>query len=149
VAFRIIPSTGVDVQNIVVHKNGVPVTATTSLNALNIFSRFVGVDTISAGTTNNYTLKADVSCLSGCSGPTGSGSLTVNMIGDLVFPYSLPSYADDNNVNFEWTDFWRTPTQGASAPNVRTSTQWSSGYLVPTASGGKMPATSTPSIFVK
>ncbi len=155
VYFKIVPSGTVSIQNFKLYRNQTTLVATSSTSYLSdIYLPFDPVETITAGTTNNYTLKADIICGVGCSGPNDYPSFSVSMIGDTNFPSPLPSGAYSAGTQywlnrFNWTDFWLSPVLGAADPAVRSLNQWSNGYLVPSSQGNVMPATSTPSFFSK
>jgi hypothetical protein len=114
---------------------------------------------VPAGTTKTFTLKGDVQCAviggSNCSGTNGSGSASLQFLGDNALPSTLPNSAytlsgTAANVmtnKFMWTDFWRTSILQTSSTTASNTEQWSTGYLVALSNGGKMIATSTAVTF--
>ena len=103
--------------------------------------------TISAGSTKTYTLKATLE------GPTASGtngSVSVQFLGDssvtangIAAASTLRTHLYDNS--FIWGDFWRTfDTASGTASSTE---QWANGYLVPTGATTKLQATSTAVTF--
>ncbi|NUM25099.1 MAG: hypothetical protein HUU49_00575 [Candidatus Buchananbacteria bacterium] len=114
---------------------------------------------IPAGTTKTFTLKGDVQCAavggSDCSTSSGSGSLSIQMLGDTSLLGTVPtgatalaaSDAKLGDAAFVWSDLWRTSIQGISSTTASTTEQWSNGAYVALSNGGKMIATSSAVTF--
>ncbi|MAF14237.1 MAG: hypothetical protein CMI53_05120, partial [Parcubacteria group bacterium] len=110
--------------------------------------------TIPAGETRTFTLIGDVACLSAgassCSG-TGSGSVNIQMLGDVATPGTNPTDAftavdtfEELLINsFYWSDLNRTSILGTSSTTASSAAQWTNGMTVALTNGGKMVATST------
>ena len=62
---------------------------------------------------------------------------------------ALSKYSNENphEASLIWTDFWRTPTQEFASTTASNTEQWFNGFLVPTANGGTLPATSSPAVI--
>jgi hypothetical protein len=106
--------------------------------------------TIDAGVTKTFTLKADITCgTSGkdCSGTSGNGSISFQLLGDGSFPSTYPDNARTlQAVNYEndfiWTDFAISGALGTASSTASTAEQWTNGYRVASAAG-KLSPTST------
>lgn len=111
--------------------------------------------TVSAGTSKSFTLRGDVTCgLDGvdCSGSSGSGSVSVQLLGDGAVPGTNPDQAKNLEVlnyeaNFIWGDLWRT--LNTSSQTASSAEQWTNGYLVAKAGGGTLQPTSTAVSFTR
>jgi len=114
--------------------------------------------TVSAGNSKSFTLRGDVICgLDGtdCSGASGSGSISVQMLGDGAALGTLPNTANNlyggstglYEASLVWSDLWRTlNTSSTTASNTE---QWANGYLVAKAGGGTLQPTSTAVTFTR
>ncbi|MDD2806999.1 MAG: hypothetical protein PHW95_00560 [Patescibacteria group bacterium] len=117
--------------------------------------------TIAANTTKTFTLRGDVACVtvggSVCSGASGSGSLSVQLMGNTAAPatYPVAIYTLSKNIgqlysnSFIWSDLTATHNAGISDPTATTSSQWTNGAYVALTNGGKLQATSTAVTFSK
>lgn len=111
--------------------------------------------TISAGTTKTFTLTGTTICDqtggSNCNGTSGSGSISIQLLGDTSLLGTVPagataladSAADLQDGQFIWSDLWRTSILGVSSTTASTTEQWTNGTHVALTNGGKMQATST------
>ena len=144
--FKLVFSDSVTVQNLKLYEGSTLVASKLNYNPAGDNMIISNVSVMPAGGTRNYSFKADVSCAGAC---LTSGSLVVSMLGDPQFPSTLPATVGglEPYSHFGWTDFWRNPTLGSSAPNVTSTAQWSNGYLVPLSNGSQMPVQSTPGFF--
>lgn len=102
---------------------------------------------ISAGTTQSFTLQVGTLTYG-----SGTGSVTVSLLGDGAHPAAYPVVASTLNAqtyesNFIWSDLWRTFTTASAT--VATTEQWTNGYLVATGVTSRLQATSSAVTFSK
>lgn len=117
--------------------------------------------TIAANTTKTFTLRGDVACVtigaSVCSGSSGSGSISVQLMGNTAAPATYPTaiYTLSKNIgqlysnNLIWSDLTATHNSGISDSTATTSNQWTNGAYIALTNGGKLQATSTAVTFSK
>ena len=108
--------------------------------------------TVSAGTEEEFTLKANTLCDSTCQSTSRTGTVQVQFLGDTAFPSTYPEGADDLNDeiyenSFIWGDY--NITLGNSSTTASTSEQWTNAYRVASGGGGTLEATSTAVTFTK
>ena len=108
---------------------------------------------IAAGYSKTYTLKGTITCgtlgANDCSGTSGTGSVSVQLLGDGSVATTLPTtitkdpatMAFDRSI--QWADWWRTPVLKNASTTATITEQWANGYLVKNSTGQDLAATSS------
>jgi hypothetical protein len=120
------------------------------------FGDFLDEAIVAPDSIASFVLRGTLSCLEGCQESNGSGSVSIQFLGDGT---PLPVFPDSAKLgffqireaaaerSFQWTDFWRTPVLLNASSTAITAEQWTNGYLVLGAGNLHLQPTSTAVIF--
>ena len=132
---------------------GAPEDPSVGTGGVGIADVFLPIEAVvPAGQSYTYTLKGKINCSNvGCSGSTGSGSASFQLLGDGSVQSTLPDTATILNAeavyerSIQWTDFYKTSILQRSSTTATWTAQWSNGYLIKDSTGNNLAATSVAS----